>query len=233
MNIEFGVYLNGIDLPYDELKARWIAAESAGFDFVWMMDNVVGPVPYLPEEPVMDTWTCSPRWPRRPGASSSARSSRRMVDGVLPSSRSLPQSWTMSAMGVFIWGWARRRRRQHAPWGQHYGTPAERHRTAQGRALHHQELIHGAKDDLRRCLPSGQRCAELPKADPKATSADMDRARIRQTTYAPACGRVRRPASIFTMRMMRTSPNCSLWPSNGQQNLAVTSVRSCSHATLG
>ena len=53
---EFGVYVNGLGGNYQEAKELWIAAEELGYDYLWMMDNIVGPEPYTQEAPVLDTW---------------------------------------------------------------------------------------------------------------------------------------------------------------------------------
>jgi alkanesulfonate monooxygenase SsuD/methylene tetrahydromethanopterin reductase-like flavin-dependent oxidoreductase (luciferase family) len=127
MNIEFGIYLNGIGIDYEVLKARWLRAEETGFDFIWMMDNVVGPVPYLPEEPVMDTWTVLPAL---------AETTKRAKFGTLvtPYGRRRPAVVAKSATildhisnGRFHLGMGPGdEERQHIPWGQEFGTPAER-----------------------------------------------------------------------------------------------------------
>nr|MCC5640725.1 LLM class flavin-dependent oxidoreductase [Nostoc sp. CHAB 5844] len=127
MDVQFGVYLNGIGISYDMLKQRWLKAEDTGFDFIWMMDNVVGPVPYLPEEPVMDTWTVLPAL---------AETTKRAKFGTLvtPYGRRRPAVVAKSATildhisnGRFHLGMGPGdEERQHIPWGQDYGTPAER-----------------------------------------------------------------------------------------------------------
>lgn len=127
MDVEFGIYLNGISIGYDVLKQRWLRAEEAGFDFIWMMDNVVGPVPYLTEEPVMDTWTILPAL---------AETTKRAKFGTLvtPYGRRRPAVVAKSATildhisnGRFHLGMGPGDEdRQHIPWGQDFGTPAER-----------------------------------------------------------------------------------------------------------
>lgn len=57
---DFGIYLNGLGGNYQEAKELWIAAEELGYDYLWMMDNIVGPEPYTPEAPVLDTWSVLP-----------------------------------------------------------------------------------------------------------------------------------------------------------------------------
>ncbi len=125
--IEFGIYLNGVNMSYQDMRSRWIISEKAGFDYIWMMDNVVGPVPFVAEEPVLDTWTVLPAL---------AEATDRVKFGTLvtPYGRRRPAVVAKSATildhvsnGRFNLGMGPGdEERQHEPWGQAFPKPAER-----------------------------------------------------------------------------------------------------------
>lgn len=61
MMTEFGVYQHGIGWTYEQLRDYWLEADRLGFEYGWMMDNVVAPNPNTGEMlPVFETWTVLP-----------------------------------------------------------------------------------------------------------------------------------------------------------------------------
>jgi alkanesulfonate monooxygenase SsuD/methylene tetrahydromethanopterin reductase-like flavin-dependent oxidoreductase (luciferase family) len=125
--IEFGIYLNGVNMSYLDMRSRWLISEKAGFDYIWMMDNVVGPVPFVAEEPVLDTWTVLP-------ALAEATETIKFGTLVTPYGRRRPAVVAKSATildhvsnGRFNLGMGPGdEERQHEPWGQEFPKPAER-----------------------------------------------------------------------------------------------------------
>ena len=125
--VEFGVYLSGLGGVYQQQKDLWIAAEAAGFDYVWSMDNVVGPVPFLADLPVLDTWTFMP-------ALAEVTSKIKFGPLVSPYGRRHPAVLAKSSTILDHISNGRLQlamgpgdeERQHEPWGQAYPKPSER-----------------------------------------------------------------------------------------------------------
>lgn len=124
---EIGVYLNGVGGDYMLMREAWQLAEAVGFTHVWSMDNVVGPVPYRAEMPVLDTWTVMP-------ALAEATSRIRFGPLVSPFSRRHPAVMAKSSTILDLISGGRLELglgpgdepRQHLPWGQPYPRPRER-----------------------------------------------------------------------------------------------------------
>lgn len=125
--IEFGVYLCGLGGNYQHQRDLWVGAENAGFDYVWSMDNVVGPVPFLADLPVLDTWTIMP-------ALAEATHTIKFGPLVTPFARRHPAVLAKSSTvldlisnGRFQLGMGPGdEERQHEPWGQAFPIPSKR-----------------------------------------------------------------------------------------------------------
>jgi alkanesulfonate monooxygenase SsuD/methylene tetrahydromethanopterin reductase-like flavin-dependent oxidoreductase (luciferase family) len=124
---EIGIYLNGVGGDYPLMRESWQLAESLGFTHVWTMDNVVGPVPYRAEKPVLDAWTVMP-------ALAEATSTIRFGPLVSPFARRHPAVLAKSSTILDLLSGGRLELglgpgdepRQHLPWGQPYPRPGER-----------------------------------------------------------------------------------------------------------
>src|SRR5258708_38391585 len=75
---KFGVQLpnfSGFDPGdlFDHIAGLVTAAEEAGFDSVWVMDHFFQLPPLGgPDQPMLEAYTCSGRWPPAPGGGSLA-----------------------------------------------------------------------------------------------------------------------------------------------------------------
>jgi alkanesulfonate monooxygenase SsuD/methylene tetrahydromethanopterin reductase-like flavin-dependent oxidoreductase (luciferase family) len=124
---EIGVYLNGVGGDYALMREAWQLAEAVGFTHVWTMDNVVGPVPYRAEKPILDSWTVMP-------ALAEATSTIRFGPMVSPFARRHPAVLAKSSSILDVISGGRLELgigpgdepRQHLPWGQAYPRPRDR-----------------------------------------------------------------------------------------------------------
>lgn len=125
--IRFGVYPLPVGWSWPELRATFQLAEELGFDFAWTHDNVVGPVPWLPDAPVFDAWSVL-------GALAEATSTIRLGPLVTPMGRRHPAVFAKMTASLDVISGGRLdlgmgpgdEERQFVPWGMPWPDPRER-----------------------------------------------------------------------------------------------------------